>query len=295
MVLFKKFEAVTNCAMLCEKGCWLMFMWSWIVSLASFFTVLFLYIHVQHQLATSSLLELLELDNNWSKEKLEEICSLRQPVVFSCKHELSHLQRATALPALPHSVFMLQERNNASFLRDSGLDAQFQRQDRLLRPAWMAHATYDIFANKNHTQNEQNNNKKNKQNKNNDDNPLHVIPLQYSLNARNYFMATSGTVHVQLVPPCFERFLHPISNYVDFEFLAGELTADEQRRIKKMEVVLQPGQILFVPPYWWYSISLESQSSVSYFGYRTFINACTVLPHQCLYLLQHQNIILTTE
>ena len=46
-----------------------------------FCVVLFLYLHVFFHLKTSDDLEVYEIDQP-SKEKLEEICDLRQPVIF---------------------------------------------------------------------------------------------------------------------------------------------------------------------------------------------------------------------
>ena len=46
-----------------------------------FCIVLFLYIHINFHLKVSDDLEVYEIDQP-SKEKLEEICDLRQPVIF---------------------------------------------------------------------------------------------------------------------------------------------------------------------------------------------------------------------
>ena len=47
-----------------------------------FCSILFLYIHIYFHLKTSDDLEVYEIDRP-SKDKLEEICDLRQPVVFN--------------------------------------------------------------------------------------------------------------------------------------------------------------------------------------------------------------------
>ena len=51
-----------------------------------FCLVLFLYLHVYFQLKTSDDLEIYEIDYP-SKDKLEEICNLRQPVLFDFNNE----------------------------------------------------------------------------------------------------------------------------------------------------------------------------------------------------------------
>ena len=52
-----------------------------IVGLFIFCVTLFLYLHVTFQLRTSNDLDVYEIDAN-SKDRLEEICDVRQPVMF---------------------------------------------------------------------------------------------------------------------------------------------------------------------------------------------------------------------
>ena len=51
-----------------------------------FCLVLFIYLHIQFHLKTSNDLEVYELDMA-SKDKLDEICDLRQPVIFDFENE----------------------------------------------------------------------------------------------------------------------------------------------------------------------------------------------------------------
>ena len=57
-----------------------------IVAILIFCIVLFLYLHIFFHLKTSDDLEVYEIDQP-SKDKLEEICDLRQPVVFDFPNE----------------------------------------------------------------------------------------------------------------------------------------------------------------------------------------------------------------
>ena len=57
-----------------------------IISFFIFCVVLFLYLHIQFHLKTSNELEVYELDDA-SKDKLEEVCDLRQPVLFNFDDE----------------------------------------------------------------------------------------------------------------------------------------------------------------------------------------------------------------
>ena len=52
-----------------------------IITIAVFCMVLFIYLHIYFQLNTSNDLELYEIEKP-SKERLEEICDLKQPIIF---------------------------------------------------------------------------------------------------------------------------------------------------------------------------------------------------------------------
>ena len=52
-----------------------------LIALLIFCLVLFIYLHVYFHLKTSNDLEVYEIEQP-SKDKLEEICDLRQPVIF---------------------------------------------------------------------------------------------------------------------------------------------------------------------------------------------------------------------
>ena len=62
-----------------------------IIAMFIFLIVLFLYLHIQFQLKTSNDLEIYEIENELTKEKMEEICDLRQPIVLDTTEELSQL------------------------------------------------------------------------------------------------------------------------------------------------------------------------------------------------------------
>ena len=51
-----------------------------------FCVVLFIYLHIHFHLKTSNDLEVYEIDQP-SKDKLEEVCDLRQPVLFDYANE----------------------------------------------------------------------------------------------------------------------------------------------------------------------------------------------------------------
>ena len=59
---------------------------NYLISFFIFCLVLFLYLHIYYQLKTSNDLEVFTIQNP-SKDKLEEICDIRQPVIFDFNSE----------------------------------------------------------------------------------------------------------------------------------------------------------------------------------------------------------------
>ena len=57
-----------------------------IIGFFVFCIILFFYLHIHFHLKTSNDLEIYEIEQA-SKDKMEEICDLRQPVLFDCDED----------------------------------------------------------------------------------------------------------------------------------------------------------------------------------------------------------------
>ena len=165
-----------------------------------FILILFIYIHIYFQLKTSNDLEIYEIDHA-SKDKMEEICDLRQPVLFdfnsekitqysnkeyisnnynafeikirNVKDESTDIEILIPLPL--HSAIKLFDNdtnesyyseNNGEFLQETGIIKHFQYNDEFLRPYLVSNCNYDILIGSNNT----------------------TTPFRYELNYRNYFL-----------------------------------------------------------------------------------------------------------
>lgn len=274
-----------------------------------FCLVLFLYLHVYYHLKTSDDLEVYEIDD-CSKDKLEEICELRQPIIFDfdCGAIVQNTNKSTILnnyhafdikvrntadkkgddelymPLLLSTATKLfsedktssyYSENNKEFLEETGLIKHMQYNDEFLRPPMVSNCEYDILFGSENTK----------------------TKFRFNLDYRNYYTATEGSVRVKLSPPKSSRYLKTIYDYENFEFSSlvnpwapqPQFKADFDK-MKCLDIVLKQGQTLFVPPYWWYSIEFQKNSSITSFRYRTYMNNIAVVPHICMYLLQNQNV-----
>jgi hypothetical protein len=280
-----------------------------IISFFIFCLVLFIYLHIQFHLKTSEDLEMYEVEQP-SKDKLEEICDIRQPVIFdfdcqkilesSNKSYISHNYPAFEMkirnvkeqdpnvelyiPLPVHTATKLFDgdgdstylsENNKEFLEETGVIKNLKYNDEFLRPYMVSNCNYDIMMASNGT----------------------CTPFRYEINYRNFFILTEGSAQVKLAPPHSTKYLYPIYDYENFEFKSPvnpwnpqpKYTADFDK-IKCLEFTLLPGKTLFIPAYWWYSIKFDKNTSISCFHYRTYMNNLAIIPYISMHALQIQNV-----
>lgn len=277
-----------------------------------FCVILFLYLHIYFHMKTSNDLEVYEIDQP-SKDKLEEVCDLRQPVLFDYANE--RLMESCTLNAIraaygafdvrlrnvkddadeadatelyvPLTLHAVAEsfhgdkesryisENNGDFLEETGLVKTFKYNDAFLRPPMVSKCMYDVMY----------------------ASPGTATPLRYELNYRNYYLVTQGSVKLRLIAPHASKYLYPVADYDNFEFrspvnpwrVQSEYQADFDK-IKTMDVELRAGQIIYIPAYWWCSIMFLGQTTMCCFKYRTYMNTISVLDKLCMWLLQQQNV-----
>jgi hypothetical protein len=279
------------------------------IAILIFCIVLFLYLHIYFQLKTSNDLEVYEIEQP-SKDKLEEICDLRQPVIFDYQND-SLLETCKVAAIVEHySAFDVKLRNvkevddntdlhipvtlkaaisllsgdkdakyisekNGDFLEETGIIKNYKYNDAFLRPPMVSNCFYDFLTASQHTE----------------------TVLQYSVNYRNFYLVTHGSIKIKLIPPKSARYLYPIEDYENFEFRSPLNTWTIQRqykadfdKMKTLEIELTPGKIIYIPAYWWYSIKfMQPLTSVCVFKYRTYMNTVAILPKLCMKTLQRQN------
>ena len=281
-----------------------------IIGFFIFCLVLFVYLHIQFHMKTSQDLEMYEIEQA-SKEKLEEICDIRQPVLFDFDNQkiletsnkdyinnnyyafeikirnTKDTDPSTELfmPLPLHAAIKLfnedktssyYSENNGDFLEETGVIKSMKYNDEFLRPYMVSNCNYDIMMGSNGT----------------------CTPFRYEVNYRNYFVLTQGSAQIKLAPPHSIKYLYPNYDYENFEFNSpvnpwapqAKYIADFDK-IKCLEFTLNPGKTLFLPANWWYSIKFNtSNTSISCFRYRTYMNNIAILPYITLHALQIQNV-----
>ena len=280
-----------------------------IIGFFIFCLALFIYLHVQFHLKTSEDLEMYEVEQP-SKEKLEEICDIRQPVLFDfdCQRIVDSSNKSYIvnnynafsvkirnvketdpnselyIPLPLHAANKLFNEdtnatyfseNNREFLEETGVVKSLKYNDEFLRPYMVSNCNYDIMMGSANT----------------------CTPFRYEINYRNYYLLTEGSAQIKLAPPHSIKYLYPNYDYENFEFRSPvnpwspqpKYIADFDK-MKCLEFTLMPGKTLYIPAYWWYSIKFNKNTSISCFNYRTYMNNIAVSTYIGMHALQIQNV-----
>ena len=289
-----------------------------VINILIFCLVLFIYLHVYFHLKKSEDLELYEIELP-SKLKLEEICDIRQPVVFNFNNNniIESCQRNTILDT--YGAFDVKIRNIKDVTNVSVSDSNMYISEMYI-PLAFSSVLKVLKEDSNSTYISENNGDFLEETglvkvfAYNDDflrptmvsNCMYDIicasancktPFRYELNYRNYFLVTEGEVKIKLAPPKSSRYLHVIKDYENFEFrspvnpwqVQGKYKHDFDK-IKCLEITVTKGRIIFIPAYWWYSMDFSENTSVCSFKYRTYMNNVAIIPQLVMRFLQRQNV-----
>jgi hypothetical protein len=164
---------------------------------------------------------------------------------------------------------------NQDFLEETGLIKCYRYNDLFLRPYGVFSCDYDLICASNNT----------------------TTLFKYDINYRNYYLVTQGQIKVYLAPPKSKKYLYENSNYENFEFTSPLNPWNIQTKyktdfdkIKGLIIDLNPGSMLYIPAFWWYSFKFIGETSVSCFKYKTYMNILSNSPKYFMQLLQCQNI-----
>jgi len=291
---------------------------NFLTTVCIFIVVLFLYVYVMNQFKKSEDLEIYEMDfaNN---AQLQEVCEIRQPVLFQFRvihpkifqdispkniakygsydvkikdahdyykeNRAEHCQIDAVALSLNSTVKLLENdnaahffsENNDEFLDESGLLRNIKSLDDFLKPTFNLHTKYDLmFGSRNA-----------------------VTPLRYHTHYRQFLCVAAGKVRIKMTPWKSSKYLHPTKDYENYEFRSpvhplfpSKQYESDFDKTKFLEFDVLEGYVLYVPPYWWYSIQYTDTLStyICAVSYNTMMNCLSNLPDLGIYWLQQQNI-----
>lgn len=274
-----------------------------LINLLILTVTLFLYIHIYNQIKTSNYLEVYEIENI-SKDKFEELCDLKQPLLINnislLDFDIPYIQnnygsfdikitnKDTTDMFLPMKFLTAIElfdkdssanyisENNKEFLEETSLIKEFSINDLFLRPIGTSSIEYDLILGSINS----------------------YTPLSYNLNCRNYYSVLTGSIEVTLCPPKDYKYLYVNKDYENFKFTSvvdilepQDEYKNEFEKVKFLRVILEPNRLLQIPAYWFFSIKiLESNTLISNFKYTTYMNSLAMAPELFMKFLQKNNI-----
>lgn len=289
-----------------------------IVTLCIFITILFLYIHIANQFKKSEELEIYETDYSNNKH-IEDVCELKQPFLMNMNHVIPSLF-SNIIPeniakygshdinmkdchdyfleqhSTPNSVdsiilpfgttikFLESDKsghlfseNNQEFLDETSLLKKVNIVDEYIKPSFVINNKYDLLFGSCNT----------------------VTPLRYHTDSRQFLFVTSGKIKIKMASWKNSKFLHPYKDYENYEFRSLVHPTKPHKNFELdfektnfLEFEVNKGYMLYIPPYWWYSIIyLDDPSTyVCKITYNTLINCVSNIKNLSLYFLQQQNI-----
>jgi len=252
------------------------------------------YIHIQHQYTTSNDLEVYRVAPK-TKEDIEDVMDLRQPAIFT--FESQQLVEELSLPNLEEkygayemkyystgaSSDMLRPQQkslsrlievfrtggdvsgtsllnesigityrNQEFLYETELIHKIAEEDYSLRPPMMSGTSADIIIGMRNI----------------------TTPLIYHTQYRTVLLNTFGAVEVILIPPKYSKYISLTADYDNLEYCStmNPWTISVDSKIKTVRALLDVGQVLYIPPYWMYSVRFNTISSVCRLSYSTYVN-----------------------
>jgi hypothetical protein len=267
-----------------------------------FIVVFFLYIHIIAQYKKSEDLEIYEMDYV-SNTELQTICEMKQPVLFEFnggillddiqKHEsydvkvrdtndvsdyvvLKYGSFKGLIDSDSKSHFITE--GNHEFIEESGLFSEYSDLNPYLKPSLTVQTKYDLLMGSKGA----------------------ATPLRYHTSDRLFFMVSSGKIRVKMTPWKSRKYLHPIMDYDNYEFRSPIDAFDNTKnheymhdvdKLKFLEFDVLPGYVVFVPPYWWYSIQyVESDTLVLGTTYISGMNFIANFPDLVKWYIQQSNV-----
>ena len=245
-----------------------------------FLCIFIIYTHLLDEWKMQDKLELFETDYT-DYDDFQQISRMKQPFVCNYKEIVSELWESNLdlslidewnvinneneLKVHYNTLDLVLEKKYISFhnqevIRNSSLLDRLLKNDEYLQPHLNYNAHYDILMGSA-------NNK---------------TTGQYHVYSRQYIVNYYGEVTIRLLP---WKYIKEVSvKYSPFHFYTN--TNLWNNKDNCIELKLQPGELLYIPPYWWYSYEFNTQSCLLSFSYQTFANNIVNLPHYIKQFIQ---------
>ena len=229
-------------------------------------------------------LEIYEMDYT-TNQNLQETCSVKQPVLFNFKivnpDIFTDLDSSTFLKSASYDIKVRDTddfkthssepvslkydsfrrlaaadsrshfitEGNLEFIEKSGLYSEYEELNPYLKPSLTIQTKYDLLQGSEGA----------------------YTPLRYHTDERLFNIVSSGKITVKMTPYKSRKYLHQVMDYSGYEFRSpidawnpenNQKYTHDIEKIKYLEFDVLEGFVLYIPPYWWYSIKYSSADTI---------------------------------
>ncbi len=138
---------------------------------------------------------------------------------------------------------------NQSFIYETGLDKYFKQLDKYLQPMFSVFSKYDVLFGSAGT----------------------ATPLTYHTYERRFIYVNGGKISVKMTPWRSNKYMVVNKDYENYEFTSPLSVWNPQdkyragfQKMKFLDFVVHSGNILYIPPFWYYSIKIEDDDGLIY-------------------------------
>ena len=271
----------------------------WWFSLFLFIVVLLCYIHIQEQYKSSCELEVYEYDYT-SREDLYNVCKWKQPVIFplsleNCIENIMYLKIKDKIDYLEKDSIDLDfsslefdsgrylietdtnskfySDNNTSYIQDNNdLLKWFTNLDEQLEPTMNIKTERDIIYGSR---------------KSNTISKYHTETSQFL-----YVPEQCDSINVKMCSWKYKHIMRPDLNKADWEKYSAYDLFKNKDNLEILEFSINPGYLLYIPSYWFYSIQFQGKMDKVYsVTYTNLANYIANIKTNVIKIIQTQNII----
>ena len=257
-----------------------------------FLVTILIYMHLQHQYKKKEDLEIYEMDYI-SNANLQEVCDLKQPVFFAIDHSehlfsklhpdlkeevvvkdigdyhrssdtstnitgisLSFSSAYGLMDSDPKHIFYSE--NNTSFLEEADFIPIFSKFSSKIGTSWSVKTSYDLlFAS-----------------------PKVETPWKFHTASQRFLVTSPGEgIRVKMTPWKSRKYMDLVYDDETLDFWCRSV---QDSNIKCLDFDVKPGYVLYIPPYWFYSIEFldkagSPDSKISFVASFTYTTPMNIL------------------
>jgi hypothetical protein len=178
----------------------------------------------------------------------------------------------TLMKSDPKAHYFMED--NQDFLEETELLSEIRELDHYFKPSFNFQSKYDLLIGSSDC----------------------VTPLRYHTDYRRFLVVCTGKISVKMTPWRSRKNLHPIIDYDNYDFFSKlnpwsiqKEFMNDMDKLKFLEFEVVAGYVLYIPPFWWYSVKIHPDTQVASASYQTVMNLISNAPDIARYYLQFHN------